>query len=139
MRTLGGLGLAFALCLPAACSRQTADDPPPATVPLPADPYEAGKVEATRDVRNGLLVEKTYGRLPAWVNTYGEVLKTNYHVELRIVPSEELSISMIERIRGYNEVSVPEIERRFGAGVLKQAAQLAEQSHPNIATEASTQ
>jgi predicted transcriptional regulator len=54
---------------------------------------------------------------------YAQILRQRYHIEVRQIAGDiNVAPSVIGHEQGYNEVSKPEIKRRFGEGVLEAAA-----------------
>lgn len=86
-----------------------------------AKAYEEGKAEARADIREGRLVVKTYGLPASSRNTYAEILKAKYGVELRAVAGCVVTSELLQNVKGYNEISKTEIELRHGKGVLEKA------------------
>jgi hypothetical protein len=88
--------------------------------------YEAGRREAEKDVReNRLVVQLTGGPPGAADSDWRKLLSERYHIEVK-----ELGCTVTYDIagytRGYNEISLAEIERRFGAGLLRSTRDEAE-------------
>ncbi len=53
---------------------------------------------------------------------YGDILRQRYQIEFRRVAGDtNISAKVIGHAKGYNEVSEPEIKRRFGGDILKAA------------------
>jgi hypothetical protein len=50
---------------------------------------------------------------------FAEILRQRYSVEVRRVTSDIIDYAAYGHAFGYNDVSRPEIERRFGAGVIQ--------------------
>ena len=48
--------------------------------------------------------------------------RERYHIELRRVAGDEVRIEAISHMIGYNEIALPEIERRFGKDILQKVA-----------------
>jgi hypothetical protein len=81
--------------------------------------YERGRTDAQNDVNHGVLVYEFAG-LPAPTDDDEiRLLKERYHIEMRRIAGEEIRIDAISHMVGYNEISLPEIERRFGKGILQ--------------------
>jgi hypothetical protein len=79
--------------------------------------YERGRLEAARDIKNGILRIKSLGLLTFTHGLYSELLRQGYGVEFvdyGCIGTTEFA----ESIRGYNDVSKAEIEKRYGQGVL---------------------
>lgn len=80
-------------------------------------PSERGRIEAVRDIQNGVLKVKSLGLLTVAHAPYSELLMHNYGIEFidyGCVGTHDFA----EYIRGYNEVSKAAIERRYGEGIL---------------------
>jgi hypothetical protein len=82
---------------------------------------KAGRAEAMRDLNDGRLVIETYGfPMPAG---YEKILHDRYRIELRrIADDTNVTEKVLGHAGGYNEVSEREITRRFGDGVIEEAA-----------------
>src|SRR5919199_170233 len=87
---------------------------PPAPVQKPAGPYERGRLEAARDIAAGRLIVRRYGEPVEGYDPYKEILARDYGVEL-YEGGCVLTAETEKEARGYNEVQVAEIERRYGA------------------------
>ncbi len=54
---------------------------------------------------------------------YAHILRDRYRIELRAIAGDtDVTARVLGHAQGYNEVSEPEIKRRFGDGVLEGAA-----------------
>ena len=88
--------------------------------------HQAGVAEARQDIRNGVLALKSAGLPTAWSEEYRQMLRTRYNIGegfgLGCTGSEE----EFALIHSYNRTMRAEIERRYGKGVLEQAAKDAE-------------
>jgi hypothetical protein len=81
--------------------------------------YDRGRTDAQNDISHGVLVYE-YAGLPAPTDAdETRILKERYQIELRRVAGDEIRIDAISHMVGYNEISLPEIERRFGKGILE--------------------
>jgi hypothetical protein len=83
--------------------------------------YKLGRLEAEQDIRNGKLKYKTYGLGLDWrgePDLYKEKLWKDYGIELIAVAGCMVSDEIVENARGYNEVSLAEVEKRYGEGIL---------------------
>jgi hypothetical protein len=96
----------------------------PADVLLP-HAYHAGKLEAMHDLDQGRLVVKTYGRPAPWRQIYKRILKEQYGIELVTVGSCVVRPAIADHAKGYNEVSLPAIEKRFGEDVFEKVGKQA--------------
>jgi hypothetical protein len=99
--------------------------------------YRQGRSEAKADLASGHMRYRTYGEPIVWrgPDLYAQHLRNDYNVELVIVAGCEVSEDLVNRTRGYDETAVPEIEARYGKGILdrvyKQAADEWKQTHPS--------
>jgi hypothetical protein len=84
--------------------------------------YERGQREAQADIQAGRLVLENWGFPRKGEQEFAEILLQRYGVELRRVASDVVEPTDTGQIFGYNNVSRPEIERRFGGGVIEKAA-----------------
>ena len=91
--------------------------------------YEAGRAEATVDVRAGILRIKTTGALPLVTDSLAEHLARRYGISYGSIGDGVSPMSENCR-RGYNEVAIAEIERRFERGFLDRAAREAVSQPP---------
>jgi hypothetical protein len=81
--------------------------------------YERGRGDAQNDISHDILVYEFAG-LPAPSDDEEiRLLRERYHIELRRVAGDEIRMDAISQMIGYNEISLPEIERRFGKGILE--------------------
>lgn len=80
-----------------------------------------GRAEAEKDLRSGHLAIEIYGYPMKGEPEYRDILRQRYQIEFRRVAGDtNISAKVIGHAKGYNEVSEPEIKRRFG-GILKAA------------------
>jgi hypothetical protein len=85
----------------------------------PQADYQRGRTDAQNDISRGVLVYE-YAGLPAPTDEEEtRILKERYHIELRRVAGDEVRIDAISHMVGYNEISLPEIQRRFGKDILQ--------------------
>ena len=99
--------------------------------------YFNGRAFATQDVRSNILhvAFGDPGQIPSppWTANYVGLLQTNYGIQpvWFSLPSDSRAVQAW--VRGYNEVSQPEIERRFGTNALSRtlanAHKLYEEQH----------
>ncbi len=77
--------------------------------------YRRGRLDAQRDVAHGKLAVEVIWEEDAdpLLKAY---LKRHYYIEIRQLGTDEVDEQMTGHAKGYNEVSRPEIERRYGAG-----------------------
>jgi hypothetical protein len=91
--------------------------------------YERGRADAQNDISHGILVYE-YAGLPAPSDDEEiRLLRERYHIEMRRVAGDEIRIDAISHMVGYNEISLPEIERRFGKGILEKVDQEAKANY----------
>jgi hypothetical protein len=81
-----------------------------------------GRAEAEKNLRSGHLAIEIYGYPMKGEREYGDILRQRYQIEFRRVAGDtNISAKVIGHAKGYNEVSEPEIKRRFGGDILKAA------------------
>src|SRR5689334_13334898 len=85
--------------------------------------YRAGRSEAMKDVKENRLIVEVSGLPAPWSGEYMKALAAKYHIQLKTVAGCIVDSTIVGHERGYNEISVAEIERRFGHGVLAKAAE----------------
>ena len=83
--------------------------------------YETGRSDAQADLQAGRLVVEDYGFPRKGQQEYADILQERYHVELRRVASDIVDSKAYGHAFGYNAVSKPEIQRRYGADALEKA------------------
>jgi hypothetical protein len=88
-----------------------------------AGAYEAGRSEAMNDVKANKLIIEVSGLPAPWSGEYAKSLADKYHIQLKTVAGCIVDSKIVGHERGYNEISVAEIERRFGHGVLEKSAE----------------
>jgi hypothetical protein len=79
--------------------------------------YEAGRFDAKRDIKTGELSVEKYGFGTHWPD-YWQKMRDKYQIEIRSVADCNVTPRRYGHARGYNRVSVSEIERRYGKGIL---------------------
>jgi hypothetical protein len=89
--------------------------------------YYQGRREFERDLSQGLLKFRIYGEPVEWngPDLYAEYLRKDYGIELVRVANCVVDDLLVERTRGYDELSLATIESRFGKGVLDKVHQRA--------------
>ena len=87
-----------------------------------ASAYQAGRSEAIKDVKDNRLVIEVSGLPAPWSGQYAKLLADKYHVQLKTVAGCIVDSRIVGHERGYNEISIAEIERRFGRGFLAKTA-----------------
>lgn len=76
--------------------------------------YRAGEAQARKDIAAGILVIEESGLGAGGGPEVQRILLERYHIELRAVAGCVVDESIIGHEAGYNAVSEPEIDRRFG-------------------------
>ena len=94
----------------------------------PKAPYLNGRAVAQMNIQNGRLIVRTYGLPEPWFALYSSNLITRYHIELRPVAGDLVTDTLLENVKGYNEISEAEIDRRYGTGILDRVAKESEQA-----------
>lgn len=80
-------------------------------------PYQIGHIHAYIDVARGHYELKTYGPINGDLEEFSEIAAEEYGIEV-VTHGCIISTEGIEHTRGYNDVSVAAIERKYGAGVI---------------------
>jgi hypothetical protein len=84
--------------------------------------YDRGRTDAQNDIKSGVLAYEFAG-LPAPSDDEEiRLFRERYHIEFRRVAGDEIRIEAISHMIGYNEIALPEIERRFGKDILQKVA-----------------
>lgn len=84
--------------------------------------YDRGRTDAQNDIKSGVLAYEFAG-LPAPSDDEEiGLFRERYHIEFRRVAGDEIRIEAISHMIGYNEIALPEIERRFGKDILQKVA-----------------
>ncbi len=86
-----------------------------------------GKTAATRELAEGKLALETYGLPPVSRRAYMDLLKQRHGIQLRAVAACIVNSSITGHARGFNEIMLAEIEKRFGPDALTKALADAEQ------------
>ncbi|HWB04705.1 MAG TPA: hypothetical protein VG796_16875 [Verrucomicrobiales bacterium] len=81
-----------------------------------------GRRDAARDLENGKLGFEICGMMRGWDGEYAALLQQRYGIQLRSVAGCIVTEESSGHLGGYNAVMLPEIHRRFGAGVLERTA-----------------
>ena len=95
----------------------------------PQSPYLNGRAVAQMDVQRGRLRVRTYGLPAPWLSLYSSKLLRQYQIELCPVAGDLVEPELIENVKGYNEISEAEIDRRYGPGLLDRVAKESEQAY----------
>ena len=80
--------------------------------------YQKGKEDALRDLESNKLILKTFGRQASWSFEWKRLLEERYGIEIVVIAGCIVSEEEIEYVKGYNDISVAEIEKRLGKDVL---------------------
>jgi len=103
-------------------------------MPYSRSAYERGRREAQADIRSGRLILENMGFPRKGEQEFAQILRQRYGVELKRVASDVLEPTDTGHVFGYNDISRPEIERRFGSGVIEkaeaEAAKHYDEQHP---------
>ena len=76
--------------------------------------YLAGRTQARRDIAGGTLAIEDAGLKPGHERWDGPVLRERFKIEIRTLEGSIVTEKEVGHRDGYNSVSVPEIDRRFG-------------------------
>lgn len=82
--------------------------------PYSKSAYQAGRGDAEKDLRSGRLIVEIYGFPLKGEAEYAQLLKDRYQIELKRVASDIVDAKAIGHEKGYNEISIAEVKRRFG-------------------------
>jgi hypothetical protein len=88
---------------------------------LQAD-YEQGRADAQKDISHGVLAYEFAGLPAPTDDELIRLMKERYNIEMRRVAGDEILIDRISHMIGYNEIALPEIQRRFGKDILQKVA-----------------
>jgi hypothetical protein len=91
--------------------------------------YDRGRTDARNDISRGILAYEFAGLPAPTDDEYTRLLRERCQVELRRVAGDEIRIDAISHMIGYNEISLPEIEHRFGKGILEKVFEEAKASY----------
>ena len=91
----------------------------PEKIPYSRSAFDAGRVEAQADLQAGRLVILDYGTPRKGQHEFEALFRERYEVEVRRVANDAVNPTINGRALGYNDVSKPEIKRRFGNDVLE--------------------
>jgi hypothetical protein len=95
-------------------------------LPAPSESFLKGKSEAEQDISNGNLKVVTLGTEMLRQGNYRKILKTEYRIEVNNLGCL-ISDKDREFADGYNQTAEVAIEQRYGKGILKDAAQRADE------------
>jgi hypothetical protein len=86
-----------------------------------AKAYRAGRADAQRDLRRNYFAVEIYGREPVYAEEYSKHAERRYGIHVKRVAGCIVDEDILGHAKGYNEISEPEIHRRFGKDVLLKA------------------
>jgi hypothetical protein len=89
-------------------------------------PYPRGALAAWADHARGHLEVKVYGEPCPWDHAYARLLKERYGVEFNRVAYCVVTPGLVSYVRGYNSISVPRLNGRFGRDIFGECAAEAE-------------
>ncbi|MFY9984631.1 MAG: hypothetical protein WAK31_07720 [Chthoniobacterales bacterium] len=84
--------------------------------------YEQGLADAQKDTSHGVLAYEFAGLPAPTDDELIRLMKERYNIEMRRVAGDEVLIDRISHMIGYNEIALPEIQRRFGKDILQKVA-----------------
>ena len=84
--------------------------------------YEQGRADAQKDISHGVLAYEFAGLPAPTDDELIRLMKQRYNIEMRRVAGDEVLIDRISHMIGYNEIALPEIQRRFGKDILQKVA-----------------
>ena len=87
--------------------------------------YTAGRAEARRDLRRNYLAVERYGREVVYSSDEDRILLRRFRIHVKHVAGCIVMPRVAGHAKGYNDVSEPEIRRRFG-DAMERAAQEAQ-------------
>ena len=93
----------------------------PDHTPYSRSAYQRGRGDAQADLQAGRLVIEDFGFPREGQQEFEDILQQRYGIELRRVASDLVNYTLYGHAYGYNDVSTPEIQRRFGADVIQKA------------------
>ena len=94
-----------------------------------ASGYKKGHDDAERDAKAGVLALEIYGLPAPYFGEYTKLLLNRYHIELRQVAGCLIDNQVAGHAKGYNEIAMKEIERRYGKNMLETARQQASKQY----------
>jgi hypothetical protein len=81
--------------------------------------YRAGRADAEKDIQANCLIIEVFGLPTPWDDDYARIFYQKYDVEVKKIAGDVVDYEIVGHAKGYNEVSKPEIQRRFGSDVLE--------------------
>jgi hypothetical protein len=97
---------------------------------------DAGEAEAERDITAGTLKLKEMGYLAPWADVWIDLMKERLGIEVEVVAGCVVTEELLANVKGYNRRMNQEIERQFGAGVVKALVQEAREKYEAARTDA---
>jgi hypothetical protein len=94
-----------------------------------ANAYKKGHDDAERDAKAGTLALEIYGLPAPYFGEYTKLLLNRHHIELRQVAGCLIDDQTAGHAKGYNEIAMKEIERRYGKDMLETARQEARKQY----------
>jgi len=94
-----------------------------------ASTYKKGHDDAERDLKAGRMALEIFGLPAPYFGEYTKLLLDRYHIELRQVAGCLIDDQISGHAKGYNEVAMKEIERRYGKDMLETARQEASKQY----------
>jgi hypothetical protein len=88
-----------------------------------ASACKKGHDDAERDLKAGCTAIEIFGLPAPYFGEYTKLLLDRYHIELRQVAGCLIDDQIAGHAKGYNEVAMKEIERRYGKDMLETARQ----------------
>lgn len=83
--------------------------------------YRQGKKDAEAEIAAGKLAMEVSGSPFPSADLYAEELKSKYEIDYRPVAACSVGPVIRGHLKGFNEVMIPEIERRYGKDVFDKA------------------
>jgi hypothetical protein len=83
--------------------------------------FSKGQVDARRDIARGRLVIQSSGSFNSPSAAFEKLLRKRYKIRVEIISTDEMSDQAFGYKEGYNSISFPAIERRYGKGFLDRA------------------
>lgn len=80
--------------------------------------YRAGRADAARDIARGYFAVEEFGRLPVFEDEYVKLAAKRYGIHVKVLAGCIVDEEIAGHAKGYNEISMPAIERRFGKSAL---------------------
>ena len=80
--------------------------------------YRAGRADATRDIARDYFAVEEFGLLPVFEDEYVKLAAKRYGIHVKVLAGCIVDEEIAGHAKGYNEISQPAIERRFGKNAL---------------------